>query len=309
MMMMSNIKADVVNELHKPARRVFKRRHVSIKGLKDLYQADLIELQPYAKFNKGYRYILMVINAFSKFVWASPLKSKSAKDVTAAMEKILINSSPKNLQTDRGKEFFNQNFRKLMQTFDINHYSTFSNMKASIVERVNRTIKNKMWKRFSMQGNYRWLNILPEIVAEYNNTKHSVTGFKPKDVTKKNEKHLLSTVFNQIKTLGPSKFKVGDFVRISKYREMFSKGYLASWSNEIFVIKKVKVTNPATYILHDQKGEEIQGGFYNEELQKVKHPDVYLVEKVLRRKGNKVYVKWLGLEKSHNSWISKNEIL
>lgn len=304
-------KQDVVNELHRPARRTFRRRKVIVKGYNDLYQADLVEMLPYSKFNRGYRYILVVINTFSKYVWALPVKSKTGKDVTAAMKQILARNPPKNLQTDMGREFFNKDFQDLMRQLSINHYSTFSNMKASIVERVNRTLKNKMWKQFSMQGNYKWLDILPQIVTEYNNTKHSVIGLKPAEVTKKNEKQLLTQVFRQIKVIDPRlpKFKVGDFVRISKYRELFSKGYTPNWSNEIFVVKKVNQTNPITYILKDQNNQDIQGGFYKEELQKVQHPNIYLIEKVLRRKGNKVYVKWLGLDKTHNSWISKNDVL
>jgi hypothetical protein len=307
-----NIKENVVNELHKPARKNYKRRNVLIKGLLDSWQADLVEMIPYAKMNKNFRYILVVINAFSKFVWAEPVKKKNATDVSNAMKKILEQTEPpKNLQTDMGKEFYNSQFKELMKKFNINHYSTFSNLKASIVERVNRTLKNIMWKRFSNQGNYKWINILPEIVEKYNNTKHSTTGYKPSEVGKKNEIKILKQSYTNIKTIDPKKhkFKIGDSVRISKHREAFTKGYTPNWSNEIFKIVKVQFTNPTTYLLQDQNNEQIQGGFYHEELQKVKHPDIYLMEKILRRKGNKVYVKWLGMDNSHNSWISKNNIL
>lgn len=308
---MSNVKEDVVNELHKPVRRNFKRRKVIIKGLNDLWQSDLIEMLPYSKLNNGHRYVLVVIDTFSKYVWCLPLKSKTVKNVSEAMQKIfyIAKTTPKNLHTDRGNEFFGGIFQNLMKKYNINHYSTFSNLKASIVERVNRTLKNKMWKQFSMQGSYKWLDILPKIVFDYNNTIHSTTGLKPIDVNRKNEKQLLKNVFKGIKIVDPRtpKFKIGDSVRISKYREFFSKGYTPNYSNEIFTINKVNMTNPTTYILEDEQKNEIQGGFYQEELQAVKHPDVYLVEKVLRRKGNKVYVKWLGM-KSKN-WILKNALL
>ena len=310
---MTTIKEQVVNELHKPARKKFMRRRVIVKGLNDLLQADLVEMQPYSKFNRGYRYILVVINVFSKYVWAEPVKTKSGKDVAAAMKTILhtLKTNPQNLQTDRGTEFFNQHFQKLMERFKINHYSTFSNLKASVVERVNRTLKTRMWKMFSLQGNYRWLNILQDIVKDYNNTKHSTIAMKPNQVNKQNEKKILRSIFTHAKTVDSklAKFKVGDHVRISKYREAFSKGYTPNWSNEIFRIKKVKMTNPRTYIIEDERNEEIQGGFYEQELQKAKHSDVYLVEKILRRKGNKVYVKWLGLDKKFNTWINKNDVL
>lgn len=307
------MKEDVVNEIHKPARKNFKRRRVIIKNLDDLWQADLVEMLPYAKLNRGYRYILVVINAFSKYVWAQPVKRKSAKDVAAAMKIILeqAKKTPKNIQTDMGKEFFNKDFKKLMDEHKINHYNTFSNLKASIVERVNRTLKNHMWKRFSLQGNYKWTGILSDIVSKYNNTKHKTIGLKPIEVNQNNELNILNYAYTFPKTVDPKhkNFKVDDYVRISKFREAFAKGYTPNWSNEIFQIKEIKVTNPRVYILKDGKDNIIQGGFYQEELQKVKHPDVYLVEKILRRKGENVYVKWLGMDKSHNSWIPKTEII
>lgn len=310
---MSEIKKNVVNEIHKPARKTFRRRRVLVKGLNDLVQIDLVEMIPYAKINRGYRYILVAINVFSKYVWAEPVKRKTAIDVTTSMNKILskMKSTPINLQSDLGKEFYNKQFQSLMNSHGINHYSTFSNLKASVVERVNRTLKTKMWKQFSLQGSYRWLSILPKIVNEYNNSKHSTIGMKPIEVNEKNEQVLLKTVYSHLKTidLKPKKFKVGDHVRISKYREAFSKGYTPNWSTEIFIIKKVNFTNPTTYLLEDENNQDIQGSFYSEELQKVKYPDVYLVEKILRRKGSKVFVKWLGMDNRHNSWINKNNIV
>ncbi|KAK5639114.1 hypothetical protein RI129_000458 [Pyrocoelia pectoralis] len=103
------------------------------------------------------------------------------------------------------------------------------------------------------------------------------------------------------------RFNVGDVVRISKYKSIFAKGYTSNWSSELFKIAKLQVTNPVTYLLEDMKGKPILGGFYEQELQKVKYPDVYLVERVLRRKNDKVYVKWWGL--NENSWIDKNNIV
>lgn len=309
---MASYKKQVVDEIHKPARKNFKRRKVIVKGLNDLIQADLVEMLPYAKNNKGYRYILIVINVFSKFVWAQPIKQKNAKDVTAAMKIIIsqMNKVPHNLQTDLGKEFYNKDFKALMESFNINHYSTFSNLKASIVERVNRTLKNLMWKYFSLQGSYNWLNTLPSIIHQYNNTVHSTIKMKPIEVGEKSSKKLLKTVYNRIKAVDPRKrkFKIGDFVRISKHREAFKKGYTPNWSNEIFNIRKVNFSNPVTYLLQDQSGQNIQGSFYTEELLKTKYPDIYLVEKVLKTKGKRVFVKWLGFDNTHNSWINKTDL-
>lgn len=307
---MSKIKREIVEELHKSARVNFPRRRVIVRGLDELFQADLVEMLPYAKLNRGFRYILVVIDVFSKFVWTAALKNKTAQSVTKAIKDIFITDKriPKNLQTDAGKEFFNKDFENLMKKYNINHYSTFSSKKASVVERVNRTLKSMMWRDFSMQGSYKWISLLPKITHKYNSTIHSTIKMKPADVNAKNEKQLLNTVYSFIKLSSPVKFKVGEFVRISKHRNAFVKGYTPNWSNEIFTINQIKYTNPTTYILKDHSDQIIRGGFYEHELQKAKYPNVYLVEKVLKRKGDQVYVKWLGFSSLHNTWIPKKNI-
>lgn len=185
---MSKIKREIVEELHKPARVNFSRRRVIIKGLDELFQADLVEMIPYARLNRNFKYILVVIDVFSKFVWTRAIKNKSGRDVSVAMRDILSYRIPKNIQTDLGKEFYNKDFKQLMEKHNINHYSSFSNKKASIVERVNRTLKNAMWKQFSLKGTYKWLNLLPKITETYNATKHRTINMKPKDVNKSKEK-------------------------------------------------------------------------------------------------------------------------
>lgn len=302
----ASVKREVVEEIHKQARINFKRRNVIIKSLYDLYQADIVEMIPYAEENDGYKYILVIINCFSKFVWMFPLKTKTGREVSGAMETVFRTKAPTNLQTDMGKEFFNKDFKKLTQKYKVNHYHTFSEKKASIVERANRTLKGIMWKEFSFQGHYRWIDILADVVKLYNNKKHRTIGMKPIDVKDRDEKRLLNTVYNKIKMrdLSKIKFAVGDHVRISKYRSLFDKKYQPNWTTEIFTIRKIQLTRPITYLLRDYQDKDIEGSFYKEQLQKVKHADVYLVEKVIKRNKDKVFVKWLGFDDSHNSWIN-----
>ena len=304
-------KEQLVEELHAPARKNFPRRRVIVRGYDDLWQADVVEMRPYARFNKGHNYILTVIDVLSKYAWAVPLKSKSGNEMSETIAKIIRDDKrcPKNFQTDRGKEFYNANVQKLMKKHNINHYSTYSVMKASIVERFNRTLKNNMWKMFTLNGNYNWIDALPRLVVDYNARKHCAIGMKPIDVTPAIADKLLNTVYNNVKIAAPARFKVGDSVRVSKFKTIFDKGYTPNWTTEVFKIVKVQKTNPATYVLEDSRGNPIAGGFYEYELHRVANPDVYLMEKVLRKKGDEVYVKWLGLDKSHNSWIHKNNIL
>lgn len=304
-------KRRLVDELHSSARRSFPRRRVIVRGYDDLWQADVVEMRPYSRLNKGYHYILTVIDVLSKYAWAAPLKSKSGKDVADAFSGIIQHDGrcPKNLQTDRGKEFYNVTMQALLKKHDINHYSTYSIMKASVVERFNRTLKNNMWKLFTLNGSYRWIDALPRLIMKYNKQKHRTIGMRPVDVTPAIANKLLKTVYNNIKIAAPAKFKVGDSVRVSKFKTVFDKGYTPNWSTEVFSIDKVQITNPVTYLLKDSNGNPVAGGFYEHELRLTADPNIHLVEKVLRRKNDKVYVKWLGFDKSHNSWIHKNNIL
>ena len=304
-------KLQLVDELHAPARRNFRRRHVIVKGYDDLWQADIVEMRPYARANKGYNYILTVIDVLSKYAWAIPLKTKGGSETTTAFSTIFRDYKriPKNLQTDQGKEFYNGDFQNFIKKHGINHYSTYSVMKASVVERFNRTLKNKMWKIFTLNGNYKWFDVLPRMLSEYNGRKHRTIGMRPIDVTPAIADRLLSSVYSGIKIAAPAKFKVGDKVRVSKYKTIFEKGYTPNWSTEVFKIVTVQRTNPVTYLLEDWRGNSVAGGFYEYELLKAAVPDVYLVEKVLRRKGDKVFVKWLGFDNEHNSWIDKENVL
>lgn len=308
-------KQDVVNELHKAARRNFSRRSTILKGIDDLWQADLIDLQKYSQYNKGYKYVLVVIDAFSKYVWTKPLKSKIKNSVTNAMQSIITSSSrhPKNLQTDLGTEFYNDVFKQLMRKYKINHYSTYSVKKASIVERVIRTLKSHLYKLFSLIGQYHWLGKnLDSVVDYYNNdTVHRITKFKPIDVSKLNEDLVRSNIIKtqKQKTNQRSNFRIGDYVRISKYKGEFYKGYTPNWSTEIFRITKVNDTNPKTYQIEDRHNHIILGSFYGYELQRTEFPDIYLIEKVIKRKGNKLFVKWLGLGNEENSWVDKSELV
>ncbi|XP_066600147.1 uncharacterized protein [Prorops nasuta] len=277
---MSKEKVQLV-ELHRSARKNFPRHRVIINGYDDfLWQADLVDMRAYTHQNKGNQYILVVIDTFSKYAWAEPIKKKTGNEVTKAFSKIIKSRKPKNLQTDDGKEFYNKTFQDLMKKHTINHYSTYSIMKASIVERFNRTLKNDMWKLFTMNGSYKWINILPTIINDYNRRKHRTTGMKPVDINAKNSTHLLNTVYR----------------------------YTPNWTTAVFKVKVIQKTNPVSYLLQDLSNNDIKGAFYEQELSEVKDKNVYLVEKILRKKGNKVFVKWLGFDKSHNSWIDKDNV-
>ncbi|KAL6416965.1 hypothetical protein ACFW04_014759 [Cataglyphis niger] len=132
---------------------------------------------------------------------------------------------------------------------------------------------------------------------------------RPVDVTSAIAERLLATVYNAIKIADPAKSKIGDSIRVSKYKTIFEKGYTPNWTTEVFKIVKVQRTNPVTYLLEDYRRKPIAGAFYEHELRRANYPDVYLVEKVLRRRSDKVWVKWLGFDGSHNSWMHKDNVI
>lgn len=310
-----DFKSKVIQELHRPARKNFPRRNTVLKGINDLFQSDLVEMIPHSKLNKGYKYILTLINCFSKMAYAHPLKTKTGKEISYVMERLMKRNSLKfkNLQTDNGKEYYNLNFSNLMKKYKINHYSTKSEMKAAIIERFNRTLKTAMYKEFSMRGAYKWIDILTNLIKNYNNRVHRTIGMKPNLVNKNNEKSVLNNILRSTKVKAekkpPSQFLEGDKVRISKYKGVFTKGYLPNWSNEVFEIFRVQPTIPQTYLLKTNNGELVQGGFYGHELLRSKTGDVYLIEKIIKRKGDKYLVRWLGFDKSQDSWVPKSEII
>ena len=263
-------------------------------------------MQQFSKWNKGYKYLLMIIDVFSKFGWIVPLKNKTGETVAAAFKNILNGGRiPKFIWTDKGKEFYNKNMKKLLDLHKITLYSTENEEKSSVVERWNRTIKNKMWKRFTQQSSTHYLNMLPEILDEYNNQKHRSIKMSPIDASKKkNEGIVYYNLFGHIKPIATKpKFEVGDKVRISKYkRKLFDKGYTPNWTEEIFLISKVLNTNPHTYEITDLQGELITGSFYEQELLKT-NQNKFRIEKVIRKDNKKkmALVKWSGYKT--NSWV------
>ena len=178
-------------------------------------------------------------------------------------------------------------------------YSTHNEGKSVVAERFIRTLKSKIYKYMTSVSKNVYIDELDDIVDEYNNTYHTTIKMKPIDV----KDNTYINADKEINNKGPM-FKVGDHVRISKYKNIFAKGYMPNCREEVFLIKKVKNTVPWTYVINDLNGEEITGTFYEKELQKTSQEE-FRIEKVIRRKGDKFYVKWRGFDNSFNGWIDK----
>ena len=201
----------------------------------------------------------------------------------------------------------NKNMSEWLKKNKITRYSTFGEHKSAVVERFNRTIKGKMWMRFTAENTRNWINMIDSLIAKYNNTKHSTVKMTPTEASKKeNEAYIINN--RKYRNLGnnKSKFAVDDRVRISRIKDVFEKGFLPNWSEAVYKIAKVQHTSPVTYIVKDPSGEILEGGFYTEELQKA-NQDVYRIEKVIQKKKIKgiehALVKWSGYNKKFNEWI------
>ena len=262
-------------------------------------------MQLLSKFDKGFRVLLCVIDIFSKYTWIVPLTDKKGISIVNAFQIILKESKrkPNKIWVDKGSEFYNSSFKKWLRDNDIEMYSTNNEGKSVVAERFIRTLKNKIYTYMISISKNVYIDKLDDIVKKYNNTYHKSIKMKPVDV----KDNTYIGFKKEVNDKNP-KFKIGDHVRISKYKNIFAKGYMPNWPEEIFIIKKIKNTVPWTYALNDLNGEEIIGTFYENELQKTNEKE-FRIEKVLKKKGDKLYVKWKGYDNSFNSWIDKKDIV
>lgn len=256
--------------LHFPVKKRFKRRKILARYIDHIWEADLIDVQAISKENRGFRYILTVIDILSRYAFAIPIKDKTADSVIFAFKKIFSKSErrPKKLHTDKGREFLSHKFLNFLKQNDIIQYSTSSEIKASLVERFNRTLKNRLYKYFTAKKTLHYIRVLPSLLQGYNNKIHRSHGVAPSTVNKKNQKKIWSILYQDYlhERAKPAKLKIGDFVRLSKYRNQFSKSYLQGWTKEIFVVEDVFGTNPVTYSIRDSHGDILEGRFYEAEL-------------------------------------------
>ena len=182
-------------------------------------------------------------------------------------------------------------------------YSIHNEEKSVLAERFIRTLKTKIYKYMTSVSKNAYINKLEDIVGEYNNIYHRAIKMKPVDVKD-------NTYINCKKEVNDEdpKFKVGDPVTISKCKIIFAKRYTPNWSKEVFVVSKIKNKVPWAYVINDLNGEEIIGTFYEKELQKTNQKE-FRIEKVIKRKGDKLYVKWKGYDNSFKSWTNKKDLL
>ena len=263
----------------------------------NIWGVDLADMQSLSRYNKGFRYLLCAIDLFSKYAWVIPINDKKGTSIVNAFKKIISNGQrkPNKIWVDEGSEFYNQSFKDFLKINNIEMYSTYNEGKSVVAERFIETLKNKIFKHMTTISKNVYIDVLNDIVNKYNNPVLRTFKVKPIDImgdsfAEYNEK------FNK---KGP-KFKANDHVRISKYKNIFAKRYVPNWSEEVFIVNEIKNIVPWTYTISDLNGEKVIGTFYEKELQKTNQKE-FRIEKVLKGKGDKLYVKWKGYDNSLNS--------
>ena len=212
---------------HRSARKKYRRNKVFSSGIDHLWQIDLVDMSYVSKDNKKTKYLLTCIDVFSKHAWVAPLLRKTGLAVMEALKNIFKDGrTPKKIQTDEGTEFLNKNVTGYLKGKQIELYVVRSEMKASVVERFNRTFKGRMYRYFTANDTVEYLNIVDEIVDSYNNTYHRSIKMSPNSVNEKNENEVRNTLYGDTDEIIKFWFKIGDTVRISKYKSLFEKGYL-----------------------------------------------------------------------------------
>ncbi len=305
--------------LHKPYRRRYVRNKTIVGSIDKQWQVDLCDMTYLTHANSGHRYILTVIDCFSRFAWAIPTKKKSGLVVTESFRKLFKLSAPRlpqRIQSDKGTEFFNKDVQGFLKSKKVHLFASESEFKAAVVERFNRTLKTRLWRYFTANGTDRYLEVLPKIMHSYNHSVHRVIGQTPVSVKKKDERKIWMRQFATEKQGRKSKNlpKDGDTVRISNTKDIFSKGYEPNFTEEPFIVESSQATEKPVYKLKDTLGEEVKGRFYTEQLQTItaNDDDTYLIEKVVKKRTvngiAESFIKWQGLPKKFNSWIPSTDI-
>ena len=310
--------------LHKQLHKKFVRNRTIVAGIDCQWQADLADVQSLAEDNDDYKFILTVIDVFTKYAWAIPIKDKSAKTMMQAFKILLDQAAPRKplkLQTDKGTEFLNKTVQAMLKSepYNITQFTTMGETKASIVERFNRTLKDRLWRYFTASKTKRYLDVLSQIVDGYNHSLHRSIKMRPIDVRKCDEPIVWRRLYGNGSRENGKKtceFKIDETVRIPKWKGDFSKGYEPKWTEEEFKVKEeIKIQQPQTvYKIVDHSGEPILGNFYKKQLQKVQPSGEYIVEKVLKKRTDpktkikEILVKWEGWPEKFNCWIPETNI-
>lgn len=310
--------------LTKKVIRKFRRGRYLVHDIGALFQCDLVDMRNLSEWNDAV-FLLTCIDCFSRRLWVVPIPDKRGVTVLKAFKTIFRDLKPRCVTFDKGKEFWNSNVLTYFKQNKIKYYATVDKAKSALVERVNRTIREKMNKIMTARGSRAYLKFLPEMVLTYNMTKHSATGMAPIDMQSKDVPRVWNYLYGgsgrypPLRRQDPIKPKLtrGDRVRIARDLDIHEKASATyGWTPEVFTVDRVTRSDPTLYTVRDDGGEKIQGRAYTAELQKIDKPSVggvYMIDKIKMTKGKgasrRLLVSWKGYESPRfDSWISEKDL-
>ena len=317
----SNLKKNDIYTRYKQYKKPRKYSPIYVYKRRELFQADLIAFTnpEYIKANDGYKYLFTTIDVFTKYAWVYPLKSKDCETTKKCFEDILskCGDPPEKLQTDRGSEFVCAKFKNFLKSKNIHHYLSYSDRKCPVVERFNLTIQQILYKILDRNESFRWIDYIDQAMKIYNNRKHTTIKLSPTDAEKRENETTVRKVFikryNKVGSKPPKpKYKVGDTVRIWKFKRVFDRGYQENFTTQYFKIRKILTNLPVVrYELEDILGEKIIGSFFENELVPFEGMEFHRTQ-VLDSKGrgkNKKYlVHYIGWPNKFNEWVSEDNL-
>ena len=318
-------------------RKNMKRRQVVVDGTDSLWQMDLAFFENISEYNHGIKFLLVVVDVFSRFLWVEPIKNRKAKTVIEAFQKILNKGrSPQSVTSDRGAEFYNKYMKAFLAKKKIHIYYTLNETKANYAERYIQTLRNRLVRMMTHQQSFKYVTILQDVVDSINHTPNrALNGRTPASVNKNNESEVrLDAYLARTGTkIGPEKpvkqtntkkrkrkksvFKlnIGDNVRISHLKRPFQRDYQQKWTEEIFIITDRRLSQEIpVYKLKDMMNDPVIGSFYEKELQRVeiKENQVWRIDKIIKKRKirgqEEAWVSWLGYPKKFNSWIASSAL-
>jgi transposase InsO family protein len=306
-------------------RRKFPRNHFVVEGLGTHWQSDLMDMTSLSKYNDGIKYLMVIIDLFSRYLWVLPLTSKHGKHVVDVLTSFWKSESrkPELFQSDSGSEYKNHLMKTFLKSRGIHQIFSLNETKSPYAERVIKTIKMRLYRYMLKNHTYNYTKVLQKVVHSYNHTKHRMLGQTPSSVNETNESEVrLGQYLIKNKSISRKSekrrkftFKLDETVRVSHLRQTFDREYQEKWSGEIFTItKRYWSQGRDLYKLKDWGGDPIDGTFYSTELQSVtENPhQEYRIQDIIKKrtsqKKKEVLVKWLHWPKKYNSWIPEEDV-
>jgi hypothetical protein len=310
---------------YKPRRKKFLRRSIITFREGQVWEADLIDMSNISRYNENYKFLLAVIDDFTKYVFCRTLKTKAGVEIANAFRSIIEESQhpPNYLRTDFGGEFISNHVKNVCKEYGIHIYYCYNTeVKCAIIERWIRSFRTRLARYFEYSRSYRYIDVLKAFIQSYNNSYHRSIQMSPAQAQQANPSQLFKVLHKRDSfrfdptTLRSNGIGVGDFVRITRIEQVFEKGFYPKWTKEVFKVREI-IPHPEffSFKLEDLSGTELAGSFNIFEIQKVNPPDentLYTIEKILARKTVRgtpfALVKWEGFPNQFNQWIPVTDI-